>query len=180
MQWCIDARTLGLDEAGRKLEERIGVRIEELSDFECDLAGFCRTGEDRSFVTGGLSPSQVCAWSFYAAWRWDLAGDRSLAERWLRSCINTGSFDSKEWKTALLLLRNRHPDGLRPTLGAGIELAADPRESDASCGASRRGARPNARASAWGTSSWTSPGVRSRARTGIRSRAAAGSGSRCA
>lgn len=125
MQWCIDARTLGLDEAGTRLEERLSERIEELSPFERDLATFCRTGEDRPFWGGGLYPSQTCAWSFFSSWRCDIAGERALAERWLWRCINTGSFDSKEWKTALLLLRGRDPARLRPVLGAGIEVVAD-------------------------------------------------------
>jgi tetratricopeptide (TPR) repeat protein len=126
MQWCVDARAHGLDEAGKKLEERIGERIEELSAVERDLAKFCRTGEDGSLVAAELFPSEICAWSFFAAWRFDLAGDRAGTERWLRRCLNTGGFDSNEWKTALLLLRSRHPDGLPPSLGAGIELVADP------------------------------------------------------
>ena len=122
VQWCIDARALGLDEAGRKLEERLGERTEELSAVERDLGEFCRTGEDGPLVAGELFTSEVCAWSFFAAWRCDIAGDRPGAERFLRRCLNTGSFDSKEWKTALLLLRSRLPDGLRPALGAAIEL----------------------------------------------------------
>lgn len=125
MQWCLDARALGLDEAGRKLEERLGERIEELTAVERGLVGFCRTG-DSSLVPGGLFPSEVCAWSFFAAWRCEVAGDHAGAERWLRRCLNSGSFDSKEWKNALPLLRSRQPAGLRPTLGAAIELAADP------------------------------------------------------
>ncbi|NOT31602.1 MAG: tetratricopeptide repeat protein [Planctomycetes bacterium] len=125
MQWCIDARALGLDEAGRKLEERLGERIEELSAVERGLVGFCRTG-DSSHIPGGLFPSEVCAWSFLAAWRFDVAGDRASAERWLRRCLNTGSFDSKEWKNALLWLRSRQPAGLRSMLGAENELATDP------------------------------------------------------
>lgn len=124
--WCVDARTLGLEEAGKKLEERLGAGIEVLSTFERTLVGFCRTGEDGSFVPAELFSSQVCAWSFFAAWRCDVAGDRPGAERWLRRCLNTGSFDSKEWKTALLLLRGRQPAGLRPALGAALELAGDP------------------------------------------------------
>lgn len=125
MQWCLDARALGLDEAGRKLEERLGARLEELSAVERGLAGFCRTG-DSSLVPGGLLPSEVCAWSFLAAWRCDVAGDRAGAERWLRRCLNTGSVDSNEWKNALPWLRSRQPAGLRAMLGAELELAAEP------------------------------------------------------
>lgn len=126
MQWCIDARTLGLDEAGEKLAQRIGERIQEFSAFERDLVGFCRTGDDSTFVAEALFPSEVCAWSFVAAWRRDLAGDDADAERWLRRCLNTGSVDSAEWKSALLFLRSRLDGELRPVLGAELELIVDP------------------------------------------------------
>lgn len=125
MQWCIDARVHGLEEAGKNLVARLGPRIEELPAVERDLVDFCRTAADGALAARELFPSEVAAWSFLAAWRANLAGDHALAERWLRRCLNTGSFDSKEWKTALLLLRNRSPAGLQPMLGATLELGVD-------------------------------------------------------
>lgn len=126
MQWCVDAKTKGLETAAPKLLATIEA-MPTIEVRERQLAMLCSRGEGDDGTSPAMRASafEACPRLFFAAWRARCAGNEALAQRLLRRCVNTGAKDWMQWALAVVLVR-ASPGGaaLRPSFGAQIELVS--------------------------------------------------------
>lgn len=120
MQWCVEARSKGLDAAGRQLRKAVAA-MPQLSAAEHQLVDLCTLGAGEAPPASSENPMMACPSLFLTAWRARCAGDEVAAQRQLRRCVNTGAREWMQWALAVALLR-AGPDGaaLRPSLGVKI------------------------------------------------------------